>query len=404
MDDYIGNIIDDDIKSGREKRAKYNVSRNIIRKQKSNVDNYVSDISGTSMYDTEAMDVDETCIENIHYQFASKTSGYSSINKTNSGEPFCKDNEGIDDNYTDSNSEYDAEGDCSSISDDDFNLLDAYKSLTNSDTSEASDDEQDQHFDLGTNDERLHSYTNMKTFDVCKQFIHLIRDSQVSKSQTEKFLRFIKNILPTPNSFPNTMKDLLAKVEVKTCFEKRVMCSLCGRQLNMKKQKCTSCVNFEKKNLVFIYDTHFADILSSVVTRLSNDIKVYKERIYANDYTSNDGTFDIPFASTYQELLKTHKKNFISLLLHLDGIGLCKSTKLKMWMFSSSIIELPPKIRYRRQNMPLISVWVSCTEPKISMWLSECILKLKLLKTNGMFISLFMLESEPELSECSTNN
>ncbi|CAF4674792.1 unnamed protein product, partial [Rotaria magnacalcarata] len=30
-----------------------------------------------------------------------------------------------------------------------------------------------------------------------------------------------------------------------------------------------------------------------------------------------------------------------------------------MWLFSTSIIELPPTLRYRRSNMPLISMWIA---------------------------------------------
>lgn len=110
--------------------------------------------------------------------------------------------------------------------------------------------------------------------------------------------------------------------------------------------------------------------------------------IRMNDFNVKNETYDIPFASTYQDLLKQHgKRNFISLLFHLDGISLCKSTKLKMWMFSSSILELPPKLRYRCQNMPLISIWVACKEPNIPMWLNNSIRMLQLLKTEGMFDS-----------------
>jgi hypothetical protein len=57
-----------------------------------------------------------------------------------------------------------------------------------------------------------------------------------------------------------------------------------------------------------------------------------------------------------------------------------------MWIFSSSIIELPPTLRYRRHNMPLMSVWVSCTKPDITMWLGDTIRRLKLLKSSGMFV------------------
>lgn len=224
----------------------------------------------------------------------------------------------------------------------------------------------------------------MRTLNVCQQFIQLIRNSQISKHQTEKFFEFIQNILPTPNSFPNKMSNLLKMLAAKTCFDKRIICSRCGKNVNKKQTKCYTCADFEKKNLIYIYDTHFGDILSSIVTRVSNEIKIYK---------SNNETYDVPFASTYKNLLKTHQKDFISLLLHIDGISLCKGTNLKMWLFSSSIIELPPGLRYRRYNMPVISIWVGCTEPNIMMWLSQNFKSLKLLKIDGILSNLPLLVS-----------
>ena len=69
--------------------------------------------------------------------------------------------------------------------------------------------------------------------------------------------------------------------------------------------------------------------------------------------------------------------------MHLDGVGLTKSTKLKLWLFSGSIVELPPQLRYRRYNMPLISIWVGYTEPIINLWLDKIIDKLNYLKSES---------------------
>jgi hypothetical protein len=59
--------------------------------------------------------------------------------------------------------------------------------------------------------------------------------------------------------------------------------------------------------MIFIYDTHFTRILTSIITRLSKDILNYKEKIldYYNNGTSE--IYDIPFASTYQTLLRNHE-------------------------------------------------------------------------------------------------
>lgn len=93
---------------------------------------------------------------------------------------------------------------------------------------------------------------------------------------------------------------------------------------------------------------------------------------------------DIPFSSLYRQLLIMNDgENLISLLLHADGIGLTRSTKLKMWMFSGSLVELPPKLRNRHCNMVLISIWVAYVEPVPQLWLKRSIAQLEMIKFQG---------------------
>lgn len=231
--------------------------------------------------------------------------------------------------------------------------------------------------------------------------MNLFRDSQVSKFQAQRFLKFFQSILPTPNALPRSIDELMSVLDINNYFNTRVLCSLCGSTLDSKIRKCFSCPDFDTKKLIFIYDTHFSNILLSVLNRLTTDIKNYKNKIISGD---NDVAYDIPFASNYQDLLKKNsEKDFLSLIFHLDGINLCKSTKLKMWLFSTSIIELPPTLRYRRANMPLISMWVATKEPDIHLWLSESIEMLKLLKINGMLIRNINLNNRLEDLRLSRN-
>jgi hypothetical protein len=114
--------------------------------------------------------------------------------------------------------------------------------------------------------------------------------------------------LPTPNNFPNTIKELLLKISMQIYFDKRIICSLCRTGLDLKKQKCLLCLEFEKKHLVFIYDTHFSTILTSIKIRLYKDIQAYKEKIRNNDNSSNNGTYDIPHSKQKMYFIKPPKK------------------------------------------------------------------------------------------------
>ncbi|CAF1583807.1 unnamed protein product [Rotaria magnacalcarata] len=79
--------------------------------------------------------------------------------------------------------------------------------------------------------------------------------------------------------------------------------------------------------------------------------------------------YDIPFAKAYRNLLQQYPtENLLTLLLHVDGIPLSKSSKLKLWICDASIVEIPPHLRVRRSNMFLISVYIGYTEPNVNIW------------------------------------
>lgn len=67
----------------------------------------------------------------------------------------------------------------------------------------------------------------------------------------------------------------------------------------------------------------------------------------------------------------------------IQGVALSKSSKLKLWLFSAALVELPPELRYRRYNMVLMSLWVSNTEPEPKCWLRPCVDQLISIKASG---------------------
>ncbi|CAF3803999.1 unnamed protein product [Rotaria magnacalcarata] len=87
----------------------------------------------------------------------------------------------------------------------------------------------------------------------------------------------------------------------------------------------------------------------------------------------------------YKELQSRHgSSSFISLLLHLDDISLCKSSKLNLWLLSCSLIKLLVHLRYRRFNMIVLALWIGHREPLVDLWLEECFQKLNDVKKKGV--------------------
>ncbi|CAF1261529.1 unnamed protein product [Didymodactylos carnosus] len=86
--------------------------------------------------------------------------------------------------------------------------------------SQSSDYENEDNFDPA--DDPLHYYTHLQTNDICMEFLKLLRDSQISKTQSERFLSFIKTLLPYPNKMPTSMEKLLTILNITNYFTKRI--------------------------------------------------------------------------------------------------------------------------------------------------------------------------------------
>lgn len=123
-------------------------------------------------------------------------------------------------------------------------------------------------------------------------------------------------------------------------------------------------------------------MLSQLLDRLFPDITQYKQTFASQSFSEYN---DIPFNSLYQNMISGLKFNteFVSIILHIDGVSLCKSSKLTLWLLSGIFIELPPLLRYQRCNMILLSMWIAYNEPVPKFWLSSCFDRLYRLKTNG---------------------
>ena len=128
-------------------------------------------------------------------------------------------------------------------------------------------------------------------------------------------------------------------------------------------------------------------------------IEDYKQQI--NDNDDKEKSSDIPFRYLYQKLLRQYREqNLVSLLLHLDGIGLTRSTQLKLWLFSGSIMELPPKLLNRRYNMIPLTIWVGYSEPEPEIWLKPIVNQLMHMKTQGMYQLRKTLKNGRYISHC----
>lgn len=233
------------------------------------------------------------------------------------------------------------------------------------------------------------------------KFLQLTRQSQISKRNADSLLSFIKRLLPVPNTAPSTLNDLLANLDVVNYFEKSTVCIICQNFLAKSQLVCNTCPGVEIQHVAHIFDTNLSSLLKTIVERLIDKIEDYKKIIA----TGESVHYDIPFGKQYQQLLfKSRGQNIISLIIHIDGISLVKSTKLKLWLCSASIVEVPAYIRTQRKNIILLSMHIGYTEPNITIWLNSTLRKIKNLKEKGITLSLTMNNFINTRLKCIQNN
>ncbi|CAF1314464.1 unnamed protein product [Adineta ricciae] len=229
----------------------------------------------------------------------------------------------------------------------------------------------------------LHSYTHISTKEFSSKLLTLLRSSNTCKSQANRFLSFISSILPSPNNAPKTMDDLLQQLDIENnIFKKCMLCTSCNEYISLRKMFCSKCLSTDARNFAFVYDMNIEEYIKKVYVRFRVEIDEYRNQLFLRQ--DMEKTNDIGFNHVYQQLLKNNENDeFITFLLHIDGISLSKSSNLKMWLFSGSIIELRPQLRSHRYNNIIFSFWFGYKEPDVKIWLRNCTNLIRLVKTKG---------------------
>ena len=80
--------------------------------------------------------------------------------------------------------------------------------------------------------------------------------------------------------------------------------------------------------------------------------------------------------------------NRIGLGLSTDGIPLFKSSSTSMWPVYVTILNLPPSIQMKAENIMLAGVWVRPHKPSMKLLLEPIIDDLKYLYTDGLTVTL----------------
>ena len=232
----------------------------------------------------------------------------------------------------------------------------------------------------------LHNYTNISTEDFCSKLLSILRDSHTSKCHANRLLSFWRTVFPVPNDIPKTIEKVIETLNIdNNVYRRYIICTICNNVMSFSEKTCSKCSSYDNNCFALVYDMDIEQLIKTVYKRLLADIIEYREQLYSTDDSS--GTNDVGFNNVYLELAKKNaNKNFITFLLHVDGISLSNSSTEKMWILTGSILELRPSLRTHRYNMVVFSFWFSKKEPNTQIWLKNCCSLIKLIKTKGDYI------------------
>ena len=113
---------------------------------------------------------------------------------------------------------------------------------------------------------------------------------------------------------------------------------------------------------------------------------------YRRKCLQEDGIKDILNGEIYANLRKPgnflSSESNISLLFNTDGVPLYNSSKVGLWPVYLVINELPPVIRFSRQNMILWGVWQSKSKPAFQTYFRPFVQEMMKLKMHGFSINI----------------
>jgi hypothetical protein len=169
------------------------------------------------------------------------------------------------------------------------------------------------------------------------------------------------------------------------------LCIKCGKDLPKTIKICSICGESGSKHLALVFDVLQERVFAQTYDRLSTLIDNYRS-IFSQNVFSNENN-DIVYNRNYKILSESIDNPFISVVLHIDGISLSKSSNQPMWLLTCSINELPPPVRNQRRNNLVLSIWISKQQPTMDLWLNQTLRQLKRIKSTGIHYLLSIYSS-----------
>ncbi|XP_066923710.1 uncharacterized protein [Clytia hemisphaerica] len=203
----------------------------------------------------------------------------------------------------------------------------------------------------------------------------------LSGEAMSNLLLLIHILLPGGSKIPKTLymfKKFFSQLKSPMVFHE--FCSYCFTEVQSKEIKiCSNCCKEISKSKSYFIEFPIILQLKKFFRRSDffESLQYRFKRVKQNE----EGIEDIYDGSLYQNNwskgCNLSNPYNISFTWNTDGVPLFKSSKISLWPIYLVINELPPNIRYKSENMIFAGVWYSSAKPVTWIFLESFVKELK---------------------------
>ncbi|CAF3964082.1 unnamed protein product [Rotaria sordida] len=246
-----------------------------------------------------------------------------------------------------------------------------------SDENEASSHDSQSDYSSDEN-EATHDQIEIERKTFLQQLIEFIRDANLNKTATSSLLSLL-NSSKSYDEIPVSINQLLKQLDIKFYYDIFIYCSTCLTSLSKIQDRCINCETSTKK-------TNSELIIFSIAEELRRVVQSNIELIKWYSFRENQMISDIVLGDIYKE--QCSNNSTLTLMITTDGKPMIssKATRTSVWPVMSFLVEIPPFIRERLDNMMLLGLWHSPISPPTDLLLSRIVYLIKSLTMTGIDI------------------
>ncbi|KAK3911696.1 tRNA pseudouridine(38/39) synthase, partial [Frankliniella fusca] len=230
-------------------------------------------------------------------------------------------------------------------------------------------DEDDEEFQEFQTENSAPEYSDSHN-DLMLAILAFVLIHQLSKRCVTDLLGLLRLFLPQNFKLVNSAYSFFKYFDIhrKTSHKKFFFCSFCRGPLTSIDERCAKCGPGKRVN--YFFQVSVVDQLKQMLLRpgFFDNLSYPRTRTKMN----NNSYEDVYDGEIYKAAVRDHMSDnytWLTFMWNSDGFSLFKSSTFQVWPIYLTVNELPPYLRFRRENMLLAGLWFGLEKPDINLFL-----------------------------------